>query len=114
MSASSKPYSVGGKLKLKGSGVSSGGATKKRKATEDDAPAVSDVQAASSLKAEPVEAFLTEAQRRHKQKKIDLEDKMSKELVQTSYRDRIEKFNNRLATTTEHNDLPRISAAGNG
>jgi len=111
---SSKPVVVGGKLKLKGSGGSSGGATKKRKATEDDVPAEPAVSAASSSKAEPADTFLTDAQRRHKQKKMALEDKMSKELVQTSYRDRIEKFNNRLATATEHNDLPRISAAGNG
>jgi hypothetical protein len=30
------------------------------------------------------------------------------------FRDRIEGFNNRLSRLTEHNDIPRISAAGNG
>ena len=31
-----------------------------------------------------------------------------------SHRDRIEEFNEKLGNLTEHNDIPRVSAAGNG
>lgn len=63
---------------------------------------------------------MTEAQKRHRQKLIEREKellargKKGKEIEIKSFRDRIEEFNSKLSTLTEHNDIPRISAAGNG
>lgn len=125
---STKPILIGGKLKLKGT---SSGSSKKRKVsepesaiagpTEDKKPKSADATIAAVAKTDnksdrssKTDSFLTEAQRRHKQKRLEQETKAAKHLVQTTYRDRIEEFNFRLATTTEHNDIPRISAAGNG
>ena len=61
------------------------------------------------------EALMTDAERKHK-KKMDeiLKNKVAKEMSQSSYRERVEAFNHKLATLTEHNDIPRVSAAGNG
>lgn len=132
----SKPIVMGGKLKLKGTGSS----TKKRKLGEaveraEPAAAINAIEdkkirgAATITSTAPIsggnsakeannvskaDSFLTEAQRRHKQKQLEQEAKAGKHLMQSTYRDRIEEFNLRLATTTEHNDIPRISAAGNG
>ena len=58
--------------------------------------------------------FLTESQRKHRRRKLELESRDANSLVKSSYRERVEDFNNRLASLTEHNDIPRISAAGNG
>jgi len=57
---------------------------------------------------------LTEAQKRHEKRKRELEVEEMKKAVTTTYRQRIEALNNQLATMTEHNDVPRVSAAGNG
>ena len=60
------------------------------------------------------EVLLTDAQKRHKQRLIDQEKRISKKVIETPYRDRVEAFNAKLASMSEHNDIPRISAAGNG
>ena len=71
-------------------------------------------------KADEITSTMTEAQKRHRQKLIEREKellargKKGKEAEIKSFRDRIEEFNSKLSTLTEHNDIPRISAAGNG
>jgi len=37
-----------------------------------------------------------------------------KKVVQLSHRERVEQFNEKLGSLTELNDIPRVSAAGNG
>ena len=37
-----------------------------------------------------------------------------KQVAGKSHRERVDEFNEKLGKLTEHNDLPRISAAGNG
>lgn len=100
-----KAVVIGGKLKLKGD---SGSSSKKRKI---ESVSVTKVEAVAAV---PPVATLTEAQKRHREKQIELEAKQAKKLSSASFRDRIESFNERLAKTTEHNDIPRVSAAGNG
>jgi len=58
--------------------------------------------------------LLTDTQKRHKQKKREMEKEEAAAAVAVSYRERINKFNYTLSTTSEHNDVPRVSAAGNG
>jgi protein FAM32A len=105
--AAKKGSLVGGKLKLKGSGSSSGSRPKVLLSADAS-------MSANSSAVKPVEEFLTEAQRRHKQRKMELESRDIKKLTEVSYRDRVENFNAKLSKMTEHNDIPRISAAGNG
>jgi protein FAM32A len=108
---------IGGKLRLKGEkkkekkeksvGV-------KRSLEEDES---SDVKLTTTTSDVPVEtsSILTEAQKRHMAKKLKREsEKGAAEIIKTTYRERVENFNMKLSTLTEHNDIPRVSAAGNG
>lgn len=115
--AARKPIVIGGKLKFKGSSSTT---SKKRK--PEDASAGQGTAAATE--APPMDKAtasapdgaskaMTETQRKHMEKKMKLDLQQVKTNT-TTYRDRVEQFNQRLATTTEHNDIPRISAAGNG
>ena len=63
---------------------------------------------------EKIEEDLTESQRKHLKKKLKLENERMSKLIKITYRDRIEGYNNKLSSLTEHNDIPRVSAAGNG
>ena len=106
---------IGGKFRFKGDG------NKKSIKRPRDVLATSYVAASSSssssaLPTEQLEEdiLLTDAQKRHKQKKKEMEKDEVAAAVAVSYRERINKFNYQLSTTTEHNDVPRVSAAGNG
>lgn len=108
----SKPVVIGGKLKLKLGNNNSVGKVKKRKLDV----AVNDTNITNEKIAEPdiIRSTLTETQKKQKEKQAKLETKIMKDSLEVSYRDRIDAFNNKLACLTEHNDIPRISAAGNG
>ncbi|CAN0333783.1 unnamed protein product [Ectocarpus sp. 8 AP-2014] len=58
--------------------------------------------------------MLTPAQRRFRKKQLEREGKKIRGMVEQTHRERIENFNALLASMTEHNDIPRCSAAGNG
>ncbi|CAN0114423.1 unnamed protein product, partial [Scytosiphon promiscuus] len=58
--------------------------------------------------------MLTPAQQRFREKQLEREGKKIRGMVEQTHRERIENFNARLASMTEHNDIPRCSAAGNG
>jgi protein FAM32A len=57
---------------------------------------------------------LTEAERRAKRFKLERQKKDLEKISELSHRERIEKFNENLSKLTELNDIPRVSAAGNG
>ncbi len=63
---------------------------------------------------EAVDDGLTDTQRRHKQRLLDKEKAEISKFVAKTHRQRVEEYNIKLANMTEHNDLPRVSAAGNG
>ncbi|CAM9194742.1 unnamed protein product, partial [Hapterophycus canaliculatus] len=58
--------------------------------------------------------MLTPAQKRFREKQLEREGDKIRGMVEQTHRERIENFNARLASMTEHNDIPRCSAAGNG
>jgi len=100
-----------GKLKLKGENKASKILGKR---TKDSMQLISD-DSTNEVKTElNPEDFLTEAQKRHQRKKLEHEKREVKAVSETSFRERIERFNNKLSSMTEHNDIPRVSAAGNG
>lgn len=109
---------IGGKLKLKGSKKQSSSSGKLPKTTSDD---TTHIKITSSIVAEKLQKLddkilgtLTDSERRHRERKFEADAKAAKQNTQNTYRDRIEKFNSMLSSMTEHNDIPRISAAGNG
>ncbi|CAM9770923.1 unnamed protein product [Choristocarpus tenellus] len=58
--------------------------------------------------------MLTPAQKRFRETQQRREAAQIKQLVSKTHRERVEDFNALLASKTEHNDIPRCSAAGNG
>jgi protein FAM32A len=112
MSSNSKAPAVvvKSKLSFKGSGGTTGsaGATKKRKAEVPEAKGL------VAQVARPKDDGLTEAQRKFKKAREEADVRLAKKAVAVSYRERVEDFNTKLSKMTEHNDIPRISAAGNG
>jgi protein FAM32A len=108
---------VGGKLKLKGAVGKVDGDDKSRKRKVDSsAPhdASDELAGSSSSVTDSSDQYLTAAQKRHKQKKAELDKIFLKKNAKLSYRERVDALNNRLANMSEHNDIPRVSAAGNG
>ena len=103
----------GGGLKLKG------GKKKKNKKRGLDAAAL--VELAPAAPAEPAapaaaarDDGLTETERAHKRRLVARRKEAAASGTAKSHRERVDELNNKLSTMTEHNDIPRISAAGNG
>lgn len=65
-------------------------------------------------KTDPVVDDMTEAERRAKRFKLEREKKDLEKISELSHRERVEMFNENLSKLTELNDIPRVSAAGNG
>lgn len=101
---------IGGKLRLKGD-KKSGEKGKKRSISEDNEHKISESPEIVNI---DTSSILTETQKKHMAKKLKMESEKSADLVKTTYRERVENFNVKLSTLTEHNDIPRVSAAGNG
>ncbi|CEG36510.1 Conserved alpha-helical protein [Plasmopara halstedii] len=57
---------------------------------------------------------MTPAQRRHAEHKKKREQEEIEKMASKTYRERIEELNQHLGSLTEHHDVPRVSAAGNG
>lgn len=60
------------------------------------------------------EDFLTDAEKRYRKAMRDREVEMARDATRMTHREKIEEFNAKLGALTEHNDIPRVSAAGNG
>jgi protein FAM32A len=63
---------------------------------------------------EGIFAGLTSAQRKFELKRREREQQQVVSMIGKTHREKIDEFNEKLSKLTEHNDLPRISAAGNG
>ena len=57
---------------------------------------------------------MTESERRHKRRVDAAAAANIEEEAKVTHKDKLAKLNHLLGTMTEHNDIPRISAAGNG
>jgi|UPI000581B536 protein FAM32A len=80
----------------------------KCKSTPDDIPAKKAQTEAAG------DEELTNAEKKAEEKRIERERQDLKNIAKKSHRERVEEFNERLGSQTEHNDIPRVSAAGNG
>ncbi len=61
-----------------------------------------------------VDDEMTEAERKALKFKRRRQQEESKKIAQLSHRERVETLNEKLGNMTELNDIPRVSAAGNG
>mmetsp|Transcript_6935 Transcript_6935/g.15884 ORF Transcript_6935/g.15884 Transcript_6935/m.15884 type:complete len:113 (+) Transcript_6935:98-436(+) len=57
---------------------------------------------------------LTAAERKAHRFSEEQQRRQLEKAAKRSHRERIEDFNEKLGRLTEHNDIPRVSAAGNG
>jgi protein FAM32A len=57
---------------------------------------------------------MTEAERRALNKRLERQRKENEAIARKSHRERVEELNAHLGSLTELNDIPRVSAAGNG
>ena len=93
---------IGGALSFKGD--------KKKKAKKKQQSVKHEIDPATL----PPEDALTEAERKARKRRLERERMDAEKAAQKSHRERIEEFNTKLASLTELNDIPRVSAAGNG
>ena len=112
---------IGGKLRLKGEKKKekkekSGSGVKRSLEEDNDERQIKLSHEGSEVPLIETSSILTEAQKRHMAKKLKRETAQGAtgEIIKTTYRERVESFNMKLSTLTEHNDIPRVSAAGNG
>jgi len=104
------PVFAGGKLSFKGDGVK-----KKKKNNKKKKPS-SLKKNEHDKKDEKYESDdgMTDAERRALPIKLERERLELEKVAGKSHRERIETFNDNLGKLTELNDIPRVSAAGNG
>jgi len=108
---------IGGKLKLKGDKDSSKKTKKKKsKSSKHSIKAIEEARHRSveSEEDNKSEDGMTEAERRASKFKLECQKRDLEKISEMSHRERVELFNENLSTLTELNDIPRVSAAGNG
>ena len=103
------PTFTGGKLFKKKAKKKSRKSKHERKA--EDTPTTTSAAAAALTEEDD---DLTEAERTALYFKKEKEKRDLLKVANMSHRERVEEFNSKLAELTEHNDIPRVSAAGNG
>ncbi|KAF4324199.1 hypothetical protein BBO99_00000057 [Phytophthora kernoviae] len=111
-----------GKLKLKNGGKLKVASTHKHKKhkkkakhrVEEESGRVAGEEGEKSDSVEIDMADLTPAQRRHAEHQKKREQEEIEKVASKTYRERIEDLNQYLGSLTEHHDVPRVSAAGNG
>ena len=87
---------------------------KKRKAEEVEEADRAEAAAADSDESDDEYSDMTAAEKSAAKKKRLRETNEIAQVAGKSHRERVDEYNAKLGQLTEHNDLPRISAAGNG
>jgi protein FAM32A len=116
--AMTKSAFVGGALSFKGDKKKSKKKNKKSKhkqegdSREKKKDEVNESTSVAHLSEDDEE--LTEAERKALKFKREFQRKESEKIALKSHRERVEELNEKLGSLTELNDIPRVSAAGNG
>lgn len=100
----SKKKSSKSKHKLSANEASSSSAEAKASSQHDDPPTTE----------HPDDEERTAAERRSIKFKARRAKREMEKVASLSHRERVEEFNEKLGSVTELNDIPRVSAAGNG
>jgi protein FAM32A len=116
--AMTKTTFLGGSLSFKGDkkrkSKKRSNRTKHKMKEEVSNKAHLDDETRTSCDAEDNDDELTEAERKALILKQERQKEESKRIASKSHRERVEELNEKLGSLTEHNDIPRVSAAGNG
>jgi len=108
------PAFMGGSLNLKGDKKKKSKKDKKKKDKKRSREEAAAETTATTIQSDSDDE-LTEAELKAKKFRREQTDKKELEKVaELSHRERINAFNEKLGSLTEHNDIPRVSAAGNG
>ena len=111
---------MGGSLSFKGEKKKSKKKSKTTKHKSEEKEVVSVVVAASNhnddigVEEEEDHEDMTEAERKALKRKLERQREDNKKIALKSHRERVEELNDHLGSLTELNDIPRVSAAGNG
>lgn len=112
--AMTKTAFMGGSLAFKGEKKKSTKKSTKSKhklekeKLKDDTPKLGDEEE------EVEDEDMTEAERRALRRRLEQQRKDNEKIAKKSHRERVEELNEHLGSLTELNDIPRVSAAGNG
>ena len=107
---------VGGKLSLKGDKKKKKGARKKSKKPKHSLNDITktSAMAAVAMVGDLEDDDLTATEKKTLKRKMEREKLELEKVANKSHRERMEEFNDKLGSLTELNDIPRVSAAGNG
>mmetsp|Transcript_21175 Transcript_21175/g.29943 ORF Transcript_21175/g.29943 Transcript_21175/m.29943 type:complete len:123 (-) Transcript_21175:277-645(-) len=120
-----KPLFLGGSLSFKGDKKKKRAKKKNRKSKhqrrDEQSEAITQRLNGHAPEEDPVVGIdpdedddMTDAERRALKYRLEKEKKDLEKVAAKSHRERVEEFNQKLGELTEHNDIPRVSAAGNG
>uniref|UniRef100_A0A7S2H078 Protein FAM32A n=1 Tax=Octactis speculum TaxID=3111310 RepID=A0A7S2H078_9STRA len=108
---------VSSKLNLKGIDLRKKKKKKRKKPSESEVARLNTLENRKQSE-EPEEndnvEVLTAAQKRYRATMKAREQEHARVAVRKTHREKVEDFNYMLGELTEHNDIPRVSAAGNG
>jgi protein FAM32A len=104
---------IGGSLSFKGDKKKAKKKNKKSKYKADDKLCRDETEQAQEV-GDDDDDDMTEAERKAMKFKMERQRQESEKVANKSHRERVEEFNEKLGSLTEHNDIPRVSAAGNG
>lgn len=99
---------MGGSLSFKGDKKKSKKKRKPKHTFEEDKKKMQTIDVGSD------EEDMTEAEKGAHKFKLERQRQESEAIAKKSHRERVEELNEKLGSLTEHNDIPRVSAAGNG
>ncbi|CCI39645.1 unnamed protein product [Albugo candida] len=105
-----------GKLKLKRGNLAKVTASTKRykKIKKESDRSVAEKKEVNSDDNEIQYKEMTQAQRKHEEIRRKRENEEINKIASKTYRQRVDELNHYLGSLTEHHDIPRVSAAGNG
>ncbi|ETV90897.1 hypothetical protein H310_14388 [Aphanomyces invadans] len=106
---------MGGKLSLKGKPLKESKKSKKKRKREhgDDGDRGDSTKKQDSEVVVPITG-MTAAQQKHLKFKAKREEEDIKKQASKTYRERVDEYSKYLGNLSEHHDVPRVSAAGNG
>lgn len=120
------PAFIGGALMLKGEKKKSKDKKSKKRKQRDDATTketeqvidhhqdVNHAYTTDDITAQAPSVFyeddMTEAERKASKRKLEREKVDLSKIVSKTHRERVEEFNEKLSSLTEHNDIPRVSS----
>ncbi|KAF0720461.1 Aste57867_287 [Aphanomyces stellatus] len=111
---------MGGKLALKGMPLKKKSKKKRKRETDNEDEASVVASAKQTADDDDAAAVLvpisgpTPAQKKHQKFKAKREEEEIMKQASKTYRERVDEYSKYLGSLSEHHDVPRVSAAGNG